>query len=124
MQFVIGFISGIFSGMGYGGGTILILFLSIFFNIEQHLAQAVNFIFFIPTSIIASFVYYKNKQINLKLGLGFAISGIIGWYLGASFSLSIGGNKLRKYFGIFLAIISIFEIFSFYKTYIKNKENT
>ena len=36
-----------------GGGTILILILTLFGNVEQHIAQATNLIFFIPTSIAA-----------------------------------------------------------------------
>ena len=54
-----GIISGIVSGLGMGGGTILILIFTIFLNIEQHIAQATNLIFFIPTAIIA--IYINNR---------------------------------------------------------------
>ena len=53
LEMLIGFISGIVSGTGMGGGTILILCLSIFLEINQKTAQATNLIFFIPTSIAA-----------------------------------------------------------------------
>ena len=43
---LIGAISGIVSGMGMGGGTILILCLSLFLGKEQHVAQGANLIFF------------------------------------------------------------------------------
>ena len=65
-EIVIGFISGIVSGTGMGGGTILIVLLTFILGIEQHVAQATNLIFFIPTSIIAIIVNLKNKNIALK----------------------------------------------------------
>ena len=69
LQIVTGLVSGIISGLGMGGGTILILILTLFGNIEQHVAQATNLIFFIPTSIATIIINYKQKLIDLKLGL-------------------------------------------------------
>ena len=46
LEILIGTISGIISGIGMGGGTILILLLSVIWNYEQHIAQATNLIFF------------------------------------------------------------------------------
>ena len=63
MSILIGIFSGIFSGIGMGGGTILIFLLTTFLNIEQHLAQSTNLIYFIPTAISAIFVNYKNAII-------------------------------------------------------------
>lgn len=46
-EIVIGVISGIVSGTGMGGGTILIFLLTCFFcGIEQHIAQATNLFFY------------------------------------------------------------------------------
>ena len=58
-----GIISGIVSGMGMGGGTILITILVCFMSVDQKVAQASNLIFFIPTSIVATIVNIKNKEI-------------------------------------------------------------
>ena len=52
-EILIGIVSGIVSGAGMGGGTILIFLLSFVMGVEQHIAQATNLIFFIPTSIVA-----------------------------------------------------------------------
>jgi len=45
MLFLIGLVSGIVSGMGIGGGTILIPALVLFAKPDQHIAQSVNLIF-------------------------------------------------------------------------------
>ena len=44
-EIVIGVISGIVSGTGMGGGTILIFLLTFFCGLEQHIAQATNYFF-------------------------------------------------------------------------------
>ena len=47
IEIIAGIVSGVVSGAGMGGGTILILILSNFMGVDQHLAQAANLIFFI-----------------------------------------------------------------------------
>ena len=120
-EIIIGVISGIVSGTGMGGGTILIFLLSFLCNIEQHIAQATNLIFFIPTSIIAIIVNAKNKNINVKLGIIISLYGILGAIIGANLSIHLDMKILRKYFGIFLLIISAHEIYSIIKQYKKEK---
>ena len=118
LEIITGLISGIVSGTGMGGGTILILILSVFMGINQHTAQATNLIFFIPTSISAIIVSIKEKQIEWGIGIPIAITGIIGAIIGAKLSVNMEVNHLRRYFGIFLAIIAIYEIYSICKQYI------
>ena len=119
---LIGLISGIVSGTGMGGGTILIFFLTFMLGIDQHVAQATNLIFFIPTSIVAIVVNFKNKNIDLKLAIIITIFGILGAIIGANISIHVDVKILKKCFGIFLAIIAINEIYSITKKYKKSKK--
>lgn len=118
---IIGLVSGIVSGTGMGGGTILIFLLTLLCGIEQHVAQATNLIFFIPTSIMAILVNLKNKNIDWKLGITISIFGILGAILGANLAIHTDVRNLKKYFGMFLAIIALHEIYSIYKEYKKEK---
>ena len=120
-QILIGLISGIVSGTGMGGGTILIFLLTFLCGIEQHEAQATNLIFFIPTSIVAIIVNIKNKNINFKLATIISIFGILGAIIGANLSVHTEVNVLRKYFGIFLALIGIHVIYTMIKENKKEK---
>lgn len=122
-EILIGLVSGIVSGTGMGGGTILIFLLSFLMGIEQHIAQATNLIFFIPTSIVAIIVNLKNKNIDMKLALFISIFGILGAIIGANISIHIDVGILRKCFGIFLAVIAIHEIYSIFKLYVKQYKN-
>lgn len=116
-EIITGLISGIISGTGMGGGTILILVLSVFLGINQHTAQATNLIFFVPTSVVAIIVSIKEKMIEWKTGIIIAITGTIGAVIGASISTKLEVTILKKIFGIFLAIIAIYEIYSLIKQY-------
>ena len=118
-EILIGIISGIVSGMGLGGGTILIILLTFILKMEQHNAQATNLIFFIPTAIIAIIVNIKNNNIDFKTGITISTFGIIGAIIGATISLKINVDILKKCFGIFLLIISINEIYTIIKMYKK-----
>lgn len=101
----------------WGGGTILILVLSIFLGVEQHIAQATNLIFFVPTSIAAISIAFKEKLIEWKIAIAIAISGIAGAVVGAMIMSKMEVRVLRKCFGIFLGIIAIYEIYSLMKQY-------
>lgn len=108
--FFIGLVSGIISGMGIGGGTILIPALVIFLMVEQHTAQAVNLLFFIPTAVIALLVHIKNKNVDVRTVFVIVIWGIIGAVIGSWLATSMDSNFLKKLFGIFLLIMGIYEI--------------
>ena len=123
LEFFTGVISGTVSGTGMGGGTILILILSVFIGIDQHVAQGANLIFFVPTSISAIITTFKEKLINWKIGIPVAVSGIVGAIIGAKISVNMDVNKLKKYFGIFLILITIYEIYSLIKTYKRERKS-
>ena len=119
---IIGLVSGIVSGTGMGGGTILIFLLTNICGLEQHIAQATNLIFFIPTSIAAIIVNIKNKNIRLRVAIIILLFGILGAIVGANLSIHTDVNKLRKMFGIFLLIIAIHEKYTIYKEHKKSKK--
>lgn len=110
LLFFIGMAAGIISGMGIGGGAILIPALVIFVKPDQHVAQSVNLLFFIPTAVTALIVHIKNKRINFKIAFPIIISGLVGAYIGSRLAISLPGNVLRKIFGVFLFILSIYEM--------------
>ena len=69
MSVVIGFLSGIISGMGIGGGAILIPALILAENIKQQTAQGINLTYFLPTAAVALLVHIKNKNVEVKTAL-------------------------------------------------------
>lgn len=110
--FIIGLTAGIISGMGIGGGTILIPALDIFFNIEQQIAQSINLIYFIPTAICAVIIHIKNKNIEKKFFWKIIFTAIVGSFLGSLIAIKIKATVLKRIFGLFLLVIGIIELFS------------
>lgn len=115
MEMVIGIIAGIVTGLGAGGGTVLIIGLNLLLDIEQRLAQLINLIFFIPTALTAIILNSKNKNIKWKIAIPIIISSIIGAIIGAIVAVKIDVHILKKLFGIFLALIAICEFYSVFK---------
>ena len=122
-EFIIGILSGIVSALGMGGGTILILLLGIFTNLEQHLVQGTNLIVFIPVSIIAILINIKNKKIDYKISFPIIIFGRIGAFIGSMLAFKFNNRILKKFFGIFLLIIGFLEICSFKYRLPKKEDN-
>lgn len=124
-EVIFGLISGIVAATGMGGGTILILLLNLFGNLDQHMVQGINLVFFIPTSLVAIYMNIKHKTVDYQVAKVIIGSGIIGAICGSLLSFKIDNQNLKKYFGIFLIIIAIFQIYSFFREYrLEKKENT
>ncbi|MEA4816585.1 MAG: sulfite exporter TauE/SafE family protein [Lachnospiraceae bacterium] len=106
-----GFISGIISGMGIGGGTILIPALMFFGDMTQQQAQSINIIYFIPTAVVALIKHKKDGNIEMKTVKPIIFWGIAGALAGAFIATAIDSESLKKLFGIFLLVMGIMEIF-------------
>ncbi len=111
LNIITGFLSGIISGMGIGGGAILIPALIMTEKISQQTAQGINLTYFIPTALAALFIHLKNKSIKVKVALVLGISGLPGAVLGSLFAAQLENNFLRRLFGGFLLLVGIYEIF-------------
>jgi len=107
----IGLLSGIVSGMGIGGGTILIPALSIFFGIKQQTAQQINLMYFIPTAIVALITHAKQGNIEKDSLKPIIAYGLIGAAAGSYVALWMTSDILRKSFGFFLLTMGVYEFF-------------
>ncbi len=117
-----GLFGGLVGGMGMGGGTLLIPILTMFLGIEQHLAQAINLLVFIPTGLIAIIIHAKNKLLNYKV-FGIIIIPAIATAVGAAMLVGeIKSDTLRIIFGVFLILIGLFEIYQAVNTTLKAKK--
>ena len=108
---VVGCCSGIISGMGIGGGTILIPALLFFTDITQQQAQGVNLIYFVPTAITALITHQKKGNLDWKTARPLAVLGLAGAAAGAFLAGSLESESLRKIFGGFLFLMGLSEIF-------------
>lgn len=107
---IIGLVGGLIGGMGMGGGTLLIPLITVFTDIEQHIAQAINLIAFVPMSVVALIIHIKNKLVDFKSFWWIAIPATAMSTLAAYISKLVGGRELARYFGIFLIILGVYQL--------------
>ena len=110
IMFFIGLFSGVITGMGIGGGTLLIPALAIFSDLTQQQIQGVNLVVFIPASIAALVIHKKKGNIDMKKAKPLIWFGLLGAAAGAFLALYLDPGILRKIFAGFLFIIGIIEL--------------
>ena len=118
---LIGLFSGVVSGMGLGGGTIMIPALTILLGIPQTVAQGVNLIAFIPTAIVAIIIHSQHGFIQTKDLLWIIIPGVVAAVVGACITNYIPRNIVRIVFGVFLIAIALWQFVTFFML-TKNKK--
>ena len=109
LYLLVGVLGGVLGGMGMGGGTLLIPTLTIFCKVEQHVAQAINLISFMPMAIVALIIHVKNRLVRFEKVLWIIISGVLFCVLGCLLSKELSNMLLSKLFGGFLALFSLFQ---------------
>lgn len=117
---IVGFASGFLSGLGLGGGTILIPLLMSIFSFSQKTAQLANIFSFIIMSIFVMYKLIKEKLILIFPALFMAIIGTLSAVFSAFFVTLLPAETLKIIFAIFLILVGIFELLVFlYKKYSK-----
>ena len=107
---VVGFASGIISGMGIGGGTILIPALVMLTDMNQQALQGINLIYFIPTAVIALITHLKDGNVEKSVVKPIIMYGIIGAVAGSIIAVGMNSEILRKIFAVFLVFMGINEV--------------
>jgi hypothetical protein len=107
--FIIGFIGSLLGG---GGGFFFIPILTLVFNVPAQIAVATSLAATLPIGIVGSFGHYKNGNINLRLGLAFAIAGIFGALSGASLTNIMTTGQLKATFGIYSILMALLMLIS------------
>ncbi|HEY8390499.1 MAG TPA: sulfite exporter TauE/SafE family protein [Clostridia bacterium] len=104
---LIGFAGGILGGMGMGGGTLTIPLLTMLAGVEQHTAQAINLVAFIPMALIALIVHFKNKLVKTQGVLYIIIPAVALSVLSSFIVKKINSTLLSRLFGVFLALLGL-----------------
>jgi uncharacterized membrane protein YfcA len=117
VSFLIGFFTGIFSGLlGIGGGVILVPLILHFFKLMQRQAQAIGMTVMVFTGIAAAVTYALNGAIDYFAALALAAGAIIPARWGVIYSHRLADWKLRRAFGFLLVAMSLFLVVKPYIT--------
>ncbi len=105
-----GALAGILSGFGVGGGTLLLVYLTVFAGMDQRLAQGINLLYFLPAGLLALPAHWKNGYVEKRALLPAVSAGLVCAGLAAWAATSLEVRLLRRLFGGFLTVIGISEL--------------
>ena len=110
VKIIIGTALGFLSGLGIGGGSLLIIWLTAVIGVDPSTARGINLLFFIPGAFIA--VCFRRKQGAVQWGnvLPPAIAGCIAAGVFSWLSTVIDTEIMKKLFGGILIAAGIREI--------------
>ena len=99
--------TGVLSGFGVGGGSLLLIYMTSFAGVPQTLAQGVNLLYFLPAAATALPAHFKNGFVEKKallpaIAAGLACSALTAW---AATALDV--EILRKPFGVYLLLSGV-----------------
>ena len=118
---LVGAATGVLSGFGVGGGTLLLVYMTTLAGLDQHLAQGINLLYFLPTAVCALIFHIKNRLIRWNIVLPAAIAGAATAVLTAWLAMRLDTGLLRKLFGGFLLLVGVRELFGRYPRDKKDK---
>lgn len=108
---IAGLVCGVFSGLGIGGGTLLMVWMTAVMDMEQRMAQGINLLYFLPTAACALIFHIKNRLIRWRVVIPAVIAGCLTAAGAALLATAIDASLLRKLFGGFLILVGLNEMF-------------
>lgn len=110
MKLLMGTALGFLTGLGVGGGSLLILWLTLGLGMDQEMARGINLLFFLPSALVACCFRKSQGTLNLKKIFPAMIAGGVS---AAVFSFLVGDmdtRLLKKLFGVLLLFTGIREL--------------
>lgn len=110
VSLIVGTALGFLSGLGIGGGSLLILWLTMVLGMEPETARSINLLFFLPAAAVSCYFRKKQGLLNLKPIIPAITTGCIGAVLGTWLGSFLNTSLLKKGFGILLLATGLREI--------------
>ncbi len=101
---------GFLAGLGVGGGSLLVLWLTMVVGMEYADARTINLLFFLPCAITATLFHRKQGRINVKKILPAILSGCIAAALFATIGVKVDTRIIKKFFGGLLLFTGLKEL--------------
>lgn len=98
----VGILLGFLTGLGTGGGSLLILWLTMALRMEQPQARVINLLFFLPSALIACFFRWRQGKLDFRKVLPAIIGGCVCAALFSWIGTVLELALLKKLFGILL----------------------
>ena len=107
LPFLCGLGASVISAWGVGGGTLLLLVMTLFLDVDQRTAQGINLLFFLPTALSALLCHARSGYLDkptLKTAIPWAVAAAL---IGAWVATNLDVEVLRRPFGIYLLLSGV-----------------
>ena len=108
----VGLLTGVLSGLGIGGGSLLMLYLTLLAGLEHRTAAAINLLYFLTCAPAALVSHIKNGLIEKQAVLWCAGFGVLCAAGASFFAAHVDITLLRRGFGVLLLYIGFRELFT------------
>ena len=108
---VVGTVLGFLSGLGIGGGSLLILWLTMILHTDPLTARSINLLFFIPSALVACAIRLKQGNLKLRPLLPAILAGCAAAAVFSWISTIVDTEILKKLFGAVLVAAGARELF-------------
>lgn len=107
----IGILLGYLAGLGVGGGSLLIMWLTLVMDTDVRPAQIINLLFFLTAAGCATFLRVKKGTLQIRAIIPGILSGCLFAVIFSFIGKAVSQSLLQKLFGIVLLFTGVREIF-------------
>ena len=102
LPFLCGLGAAVISAWGVGGGTLLLVVMTLLLGVDQRTAQGINLLFFLPTAAGALWCHWKNGCLDRPTLRSAIPPAVLLGILGAWAATAMDVELLRRPFGVYL----------------------
>ena len=106
----VGTVLGVLAGLGTGGGSLLLIWLTSVMGTDPMQARSVNLLFFLPGALIVSLLRHKQGNLPIKKLLPAIVFGCAAAAAASLISRTMELTVLKKMFGALLIASGIREL--------------
>lgn len=107
---IVGTVLGFLSGLGIGGGSLLVIWLTVVLQTDPAVARGINLLFFVPSAVGACILRAKQNRLKLRPLLPAIIAGCIAAAVFSQVAAAMDVRILKKLFGGVLLAAGIREL--------------
>ena len=110
ISILVGSLLGFLAGLGVGGGSLLMLWLTAIVSTDYLMARSINLLFFIPCACISTLFRHKSGHLELKKLFPSILCGCAAAAFTSFFSYRMDLELIKKLFGGLLILTGLREI--------------
>ncbi len=102
-----GFATGILSAWGVGGGTLLLLVMTLLLQVDPVTARGINLLYFLPAAGAGLVYHRKSGLLDRPSAVKAAAAGIPAAAAAAWLGAAVDAAALEKLFGLYLLLAGL-----------------